>query len=493
MMKPIAILILGCVPLAVLTGWSFVELAAIDDSLFRPAAPDDVQAATRSAQQAESRAQAGQRPLTALAETDLLAGQPLEALAETPDPGPWNELGRQWPQWVEAVRTAQAVVEADRPMAVGDLDGLKKAAGQLETLKTKLEKSSLRGTDELLKVVRGRIDEIRSRTARIEQEREAAVEIARARTAFQASEYAQCAGICDEVLLRYSQMLDTRAADEVRALRERAQFRDDARRALADLEKADIPQRRRAVLQPFLDKYPDRGAWTAAEQKILDQCRQDLQASVAKIDAADKEKAAGEAIARLRSELPAGFAERVQRAGEIFDRYPMEACKLALRREVRQWLAELLPEKKIEESPQLQEVETTRREIVRGFFTAVQSPRGYKRYPTYEQSVNPISEVGTYLAKELLGGPAASVPRRCVTRYAAARQQVLDNPHQKLAWQQLAAMCDQLEEELGKYRQKQGASDESLGFAAEAALARGQSASPAWGPLEKLFASSSSP
>ena len=492
-MKPIAILILGCVPLAALTVWSFVELASVEHDLAGPGTAEDLQARAETAEQFRAQVRADQQPLTELAKADLLAGRPLEGLAKAPDASRLKRLEQPWPQWVEALRTSEALIDADRPTAIGDVEALEKATSQMEELKARIEGSSLQGTDPVLKVVRGRIDRLETRIARIEQEGEAGSRIGRARAAFHATEYAQCVKLCDELLSKYAEVIDATAAENVRILRQRAQFWDDAGRLFSDLETAGTMPKRRTVLQGFVDKYPDRHVHMDSERKILDQCRRDLTDTVQKIESAEKDRAATESIERLRADLPAAFSDRLKRAGEIADRYGTETCRATLRGEICRWLAEFLPEKKIEESPRLQEVETAQHQIVRGYFTQVNSPRGYKRYPTHEQSIRPVSEVGTYLANQLLGAPGATIPRRCVARYNTARAAVMDSPRLKRAWRELAELCDRLDKELEAYRQKPGSSKEKLSFGSEARFARDRLNSADWEHLEKLWTTPSGP
>ncbi len=470
-MKPIAILVLGCVPLAALTVWSFVELASVDKRVAVPEADEQVVAAREAAEQFHASARAEEEPLRALEPTELLAGRPLEGLAEAGEASRLRSLAEPWLRWQEALETAEATVEADRPAAIGDLDGLKAALTRLEELKTGVEMSSLHGTQPLQKVVRLRIELVKARIRQIEREREAAAQIAQARAAFQATEYARCVKLCDEVLSGYAKVIDARAAENLRILRQRAQFWDDTGRMNSDLETADSLPQRRTVLAAFLAKYPDRHTHTDPEQKVLDRCKQDLGEMTAKIEAGEKDQAATEAVERLRAQLPDDFSTRLAKAAETVGQYDTETCRAALQGEVQRWIEEFLPEKQIEEEPRIQEVETTRHEIVRGYFTEVNSPRGYKRYPTYEQSLRPVSEVGTYLANRLLGGPAPSLPRRCMTRYNQAREALIEAPQQAEAWQALAALCGRLDKELADYRRKPGSSQQPLSFEREARFA----------------------
>ncbi len=486
-MKSSLVFILGCLPLAALSVWGLLEMATVEDPVRLESPSEAVEQAHRAAEQARAQAALERQAVDALARADLLDPGPLDPLAADEASEALRSLGAAWADWREALHTAEAVGDAARTPRGDELDALKTAASRIESMKAQVEASSLRGKRELVAALGRRLADLRSRIERIERQRAAAERIARARAAFAAEEYPQCVDLCDEVLSAYSPAIDAQAAESVRALRRRAQLWLEHARAIADLETATEPAERRLVLQKLLDNYPSREGLARAEIEALGALEAELDRVAARIETAEQAKAAEQALANLKSDLPKGFSERVRRAAEILDRHGTAACRDALRAAARSWLAEMLPQKQLSESPQLREVETTRHEIVRGFFTEVKSPHGFKRYETYEQSVNPSADVGTYLAKELLGSPAPTVLRRCVERYEIARTGLIDSPGEKERWQRLAELCVQLEEELKEYRAKPGSGREALSFAAERRFAARVPDSPDWIPLEKLF------
>ena len=113
---------------------------------------------------------------------------------------------------------------------------------------------------------------------------------------------------------------------------------------------------------------------------------------------------------------------------------------------------------------------------------------GYKRYPTYEQFLNPVAEVGTYRAEELLSEPAESTPRQCVRRYNESRARLLEHPGRRGTWEEFAALCEALQHEWQQYRQKPGSSNENLSFEAEGRFARELPAKSGWTDMQTLFA-----
>jgi hypothetical protein len=195
----------------------------------------------------------------------------------------------------------------------------------------------------------------------------------------------------------------------------------------------------------------------------------------------------------LHQTLPRGFNDRLERALEILESHPTEKVRTELRGLVGQWLQEFLPEKPIRESPRLQEAETTNHEIVQGYFAEVIAPDGtlfgYKRYPTYEQFLRPVFDVGTYRKDEFLAPPGASVPRRCAAEYREARDRLLEDPGRREAWAALGALCESLEARLGEYRAKKGAGrdDLDLSFVEEGRFVRELLSGPHWAEMQALF------
>ena len=129
--------------------------------------------------------------------------------------------------------------------------------------------------------------------------------------------------------------------------------------------------------------------------------------------------------------------------------------------------------------------------IIRGFFKAVQAGGGevvgYKRYPTQEQLLNPVAEVGTYRAGDLRSGPGPSVPRDCATRYNQARQGLLQQPGAVEAWTEFADLCDALQRALEEYRNKPGSEPSGpLSFESEGRFARRLATGPGVAQIKQV-------
>jgi hypothetical protein len=142
---------------------------------------------------------------------------------------------------------------------------------------------------------------------------------------------------------------------------------------------------------------------------------------------------------------------------------------------VQGWLGEFLPEKSVDEPPELREAETKDGRILRGYFREASGPGGdlgYKRYDTLAQRERPTADVGTWSGRDLASSPGPSVAQRLVERYRDARVRLLERPERTESWESFAASCDRLQAELDAHRAKPGSDETSLGFRQEAQFAR---------------------
>lgn len=513
-MRPLAILFVGCLPLAVLTVWSFVELGSIDDPLGAadPALRPEVRTDAADTL-AEQRRQ--EKPLVeALGEVDLLSAGSLAGVEKVLEGSSLRPVKDSWPSWDAARAMVVDFVQIDRtvraasgePIAQTPLEDLDAARRKLEAIRQTCEaskkayeklkeehgRSSVRGAASFLALLDDRIADLDRQIDECRARLEAAELLRKTRAAFQPSQYGECIRLCDELLSRYASVLAPSVASKVHVLRERAAFWDDTERLFSRLDDASLAERA-VILGSFLGKYGDRATRTEAELRIIDGRAQQLREVKAQLEAEAADRAAQGLIRDLEQSLPRAFDDRLRNAARIAERYPTDAVKAAIQTQARQWLREFLPEKQLLEPPELQEAETTRHEIVRGFFADHLTPDGtligYKRYPTLQARNDPDFDVGTYRKEEFLQSPGESVPRRCVKQYNQARERLTEAPGRRTAWVDLADLCQSLESDLGEYRRKQGAAREEpvLSFDEEGRFVRELLAGSGWTDLETLF------
>ena len=489
-MKYILLLLLTSFPLAVLTVRSFVDLAAVAEQAGSLPLPAELDTQQASADAARAQVKADQPLVKALAEADLLAAQPIPALQGLPPNSSLTFLGARWSQWMYAQRMAGKVIEVEQRANTSDLQQLSDACRQWTKLRSDYADLSPRGSQGLLLILERRQAELQAKIGQRQAEQATGETLSQAIAALEGKQYDECTRLCDQLLAKGGQSIEAAVRSQVQALRARAQFRRDAELLPKKLAEAKTPPARAALLRSFLAAHRDRAGWTAEETRIAEGYLSELRGLEKQMEAIERSQSAKAALEKFRQQLPGDLSQRLAGALEIADRYAQEDVKAELRGEVRRWLAELLPEKKIAESPALREMETKKQEIIRGFIKEVKIPdgtSGYKRYSTYEQYLHPDVEVGTYRQDVLLRPPGESVPRQCVARYEEARRRLLEHPQQREAWTQMADLCQALDAALLQYRAKPGSSTEGLSFAREEKSLRHLVDAPVWDGLSKLF------
>ncbi|HUT13918.1 MAG TPA: hypothetical protein VMY42_25740 [Thermoguttaceae bacterium] len=499
-MKPLLILILSCLPLTALTVSTFVELGSDGDQPAPRPEIDGSQEAAARADAVRARVEARKPLIRALSEADLFAADPIPALRDAPDAGGLKPFGASWSRWVRARQVVSGVLEAEQLATAlrRDLEQLEEAFGRLDELKTQYEDllqkedaAAPRESERLLHILRQRHTALKLEITRVQRQQEAMVLVQQARSAFRPQHYQECIELSDRTLQEYDDVLDASIIVNLQKLKLRAVFRDDLELLYKLRAEAASPKQHADLLRAFLGKYFDRELHTDAELAELKKCEDDLRTLEAQIEAANVRHEAELRIQQLHQDLPASFSQRVADVSRIIEQYPAADVKTQLREDVLTWLAECIPEKRLEEPEAIREAESKQHEIIRGFFAPDRDIEGrmigYKCYPTQQELIDPRGGVGTYPTEMLLGSPAESVPRQCVTRFNKARDRLLERPTDRQLWTQLAALCDELQRELDQYRTKPGSSKENVSFAEDAAFLRQLVAELGWEGLEKLF------
>ncbi len=514
-MRSMLILLAGCLPLAVLTVRSFVELGSIDERLGSPNPAQNVEIDAGLPASLRAEAQQEKPAVSGLAELDLLAGEAIPGIEDVAEESRFRSVKEDWPKWTAAREMVAELLQLERVTASVNTEQLDRipleeydtARRQLEESKRKCEdsrdeyqqlrqryqKSRARGTVQFINLLDRRIADLEGRAAECDRRLEAAGLLRDARAAFQPNAYGECVALCDKLLAEYASVLAAPVASKVRILQDRSRFWDDHQRLLAQLNNA-APAERKRLLEEFLGKHGDRASFTSEQQRVLEQCGQRLREVNRQMEAERANREADAAIRKLEQDLPPAFDQRLRSTVRIVDSYPTGTVKMTLRASAKQWLGEFLPEKQIAESPEIEEAETIRHEIIRGYFAdakaADKTLLGYKCYPSAKARDDSDFDVGTYRKEEFLVPPGESVPRRCVRQYNQARNQLVEDPNPRTAWVELAELCESLDAELATYRKKNGAGrdDPDLSFAPEARFVREFLAGSGWADIQTLFA-----
>ena len=489
-MKPLGIIILGCLPLAVLTLWSFVELRGIEDHILPPPTGKGPAVQAELAEQARKLAAEEKAAADRFAVADFLAGEALPLLRKVPAESDFHPAAETWPRWTTAREMVQAYLEVQGLTATADAQRLREAVRQLEKLKETYKISMVAAAPEYLKLIDGRIAELKQLIEHGTRLTEANLRLTQAREKFKPGGYAACIELCDELTSKYAGVLPAADLEKVRILKTRAQFWDDVGRLSAALKSADTLASQRLLLQEFLGKYADRSGRTPNERAALEQFDRQLADLNEKLGAAEKNQAAKRQIDEFNGNLPANFADRLHAAARIVANYPTDAVRGLMRANLDRWLREALPVKQVGESPLIRETQTTGGQIVRGFFKEVEDADGkligYKRYATYQEYLDPVSQVGTYKNEDLAGPPTETTAHRIAAQYNESRLQALQQPGRRESWTALADLCETQEGQWRQYQKRPGASREELSFAQEARFARELLAGDLWQDLTTI-------
>ncbi|NQT16094.1 MAG: hypothetical protein HQ582_25280, partial [Planctomycetes bacterium] len=279
-MKPMLILFVGCLPLAVLTVWSFVELGSIDEQMGLSGTWENVAVDTELAEKVAGQIEREKPLVDGLADVDLLAGDVLSGLERVGEESGFAPLKNTWPKWTAARRLVgeflgiQQSAVAATPDRIDQipLEGLPSTGGQLAELKRSLEESK-RGYEELKQehqdspaqgaapfftLLDRRIAELDRLVDRCKKRLEAAALLADARAAFQTREYGECATLCHQLLADHASVLAPSIAAKVTLLQRRALFWGDTERLGAQLSDVEDLEKRKTLIEAFLGKYNDR-------------------------------------------------------------------------------------------------------------------------------------------------------------------------------------------------------------------------------------------
>ena len=473
-MKPILVLILACMPLAVLTLAALLGLDEPIRSIARPTAAS--QSADVDLKPLEQQA-AGMRPsVAALLQADLFRAQSLTAIQNLPRESPLAPLTNHWLEWTQASQLIADTLAVDHPATDPNPTGLERTAERLEGLAKRFASPSNSGNEALLAAVAKRGTEIREQITQKKTRAEGATLLQNAHRELAEGRHAQSLVICQRLLSPpLKDALDETMAEQVRLLQRRAEFARDVQRTATALRAASDDAQQLETLRALVEAYREAKGLTATESAMLEKYGRQFQTIEQRQDSERLTRLARQAVETLGKDLPADFESRVTCAARIVADYPDAQIKSRLAGDVRRWIGEFLPEKTLSEPADLREVETTDGEIVRGYFQPVNDREGrltgYQRYPTLEQLRRPVSAVGTFSKSQFKSEPHLSLPRQCVDRYREAKARLVESPHDAQQWNRLAELCKELDRDLAEYRKKPGASEERVSFAAEASFA----------------------
>lgn len=488
-MKSLLVLLLGSLPLAILTAHSFLELRSIGEA---PSA--SAQASARASDAAElaaipSQVQADKPMGDQLVATDLLKSEAIPGLNDLAAGSSFAPLKDSWAAWLNARQLVGRTADTRPAAETANGDQLQEQLRSLQQLKADYDTSRPAGSEAVVSLLNRRIESLQRRLGQAATEREADSALAKARDEFLPARYGRCVSLCDQWLAKYSG-LDPAVTAKMRLLRDRAHFLDAYEQMRAQFRTADSLASQQGIVANFLARHSDRPSPTPKERQLIQQCRGALAQLQSRLQGHALNRQAADAVRALVAKPPPGIAERFQAAAQLCKEYPTEAVAQSLRDAARAWLAELFADKQLADQPGLLEAETRQGQVLRGFFRKSTAPDGsligYRHFTSYQQYRDPTAQVGTY-GKDDLALPGVPVPQQCLSQYRRLRGDLLSQPGRKENWESMAATCERLDARLSDYRKKPGSSSEPLSFQAEARMASEVLAAPLWSSVETLF------
>jgi len=484
--KPIAILVLGCLPLAALTVASFAGLGDLDRDLPSIDAIDLTTAGGSPSLPSPDGLEGDQALAEAVVEREFFAGGPLPENALAANPSHLNSLVSDWKHWSDATDLVGEVLAVEESLVGAELAQLESARDRFEKIQADCRKKAPAGSARLLRVLdrRGRElqDEIGMRRKRVQADKL----LRDAESACRERQYDEGLSLYQQVLREYSAVIDVQAVEE--RLRTAKFWHELEKLPLESPGEQDLVRRRDSLVR-FLDDYSGLSGGT--EQEKLREISGRLEAVRLELRQAEMNDAARQPIAGLEKYDARPFGEGLATAAQIAEKYPTAWVRGQLQQRVVAWLGRALPRKRLDEPAGIEEVETTSGNILRGFFEPVADAGGgvigYKSYPTAEERKNPTRNVGRYPAADLRGVPNLSVPRQCVDAYTNAQSRLLADAGNLDCWLAFRRTCESAETALVDYRRKPGSSRESLSFSGEIQFAKNVLMPAVWKQMQAIW------
>lgn len=480
--KPIAILAIGCLPLAVLTVASFAGIANLDSEL---PSTDERDLALPGASVPLHGLETDQTLCAAIAEREFLAGEPLSERALEARPVYLTSLATDWKRWSDATSLVAEVLAWERSRIGAGVPQLEIARDRIGAIQDACRKKDPAGVALLIAILERRKDDLQAEIVSRRNSENVARLKEDAQRALGNKDYAKAIDLCDQILTQYGAANYQTVSD----LRRKATFWQEWSKLPLESPVTEEPAKQRSTLTDFIDRYRDLP--DSVEQERILRVTRRLELVEAELRRIEMNQAARVPIAVLARHDGQAFAEGLAEAAAVAETYPTDSVRAQLQERVVLWLAASLPQKSLDEPENLEEVETLSGNVLRGFFEPVTDAGGgvigYKRYTTAEQRANPTGNVGRYPSADLRGTPTRSVPRQCIDAYESARRRLLADPGNPDGWTALERTCESAEVTLVEYRRKPGSSRDPVSFQKEARFAQSILEPAVWTQMGKIW------
>lgn len=281
-MKSLILVLLGCLPLAVLTARSLQDLMTVEDPVADLEWEADWEPHASQAHAAGQQWEADQRAWELVRDTAWSEPRSPISPESLPLGSDFVLLTGSWSQWRDAMKLLAAASETQRIAAGDSLSDLEQALTQLEEVEDEFRLRPPPGGERLLELMEQQRQAIGQRIARLRLEGEAGRLFAQAQADIEADRFDPCLNLCGILLgERFAAIGASPILQSTRQLQMRAQFGKDARRLRERLRSTTAPAARRDAIKAFLASHSDRSALTPKETALVAEFERELAAAEA--------------------------------------------------------------------------------------------------------------------------------------------------------------------------------------------------------------------
>ncbi|MBR5709346.1 MAG: hypothetical protein IKX40_01155 [Thermoguttaceae bacterium] len=449
-MKSLFFIVLGAIPLALLT-----ILALLDMTLVRPWKPDvkadhfekTVEVVERTSRELRSLDNASD-----ILAKDSLLNSPVPPIMRgmSAENTAWGEMPDYSRQWGDVFFNTQRFLESQRHLESQDINELFKLQSDVRSFLATL-KSGTETQDSVYRQISALQRDIEVKIERLQKENEATQILTEARNAFDQKKWLVCARFCKQLTDDYEDYTSVAVKANVSMMLNRCAFytsEDEIERIL----QSDSAASQKQKLGSLLERVKNSDELSDAQKRKYRQWQEQYEEMGGNSDDADDSPAISSSVkSQIQAyyDAPKSFAGRVQAAAKILETNNDPAVRSALKSEVIRLIKSGIAEKTLNEPPMTFYAKLKDgTELTGGFITVRDDNRqiiGYKYFKDANQMTDSEGNELMYKAEDFIISPRSTMAKRLVNTYNKERKLLLDNVSDPDAWSRFIAKCNELE------------------------------------------------
>lgn len=449
-MKSLFFIVLGAIPLALLTAF-----ALLDMTLVRPWKPDvksdyfekTVEVVERTARELKTLDGASD----VLAKESLLSSPvPQIMRGMSAENTVWGEMPDFSRQWGDVFFNTQRFLESQRQLESKNIDELFKLQSAVRSFLATLNSGS-ETQDNVYRQISALQRDIEVKIERLQKEDEATQILTDARNAFDQGKWLVCARFCKQLQDDYDSYTSSAVKANISMMINRCAFytsEDDIERIL----KSDSAASQRDKLGSLLERIKNSDELSDSQKRKYRQWQEQYEEMGGNSDrSADTVEISSSVRSQIQAyyDAPKSFAGRVQAAAKILETNDDPAVRAALKSEVIRLIKSGISEKTLNEPPMTFYAKLKDgTELTGGFITVRDDNRqiiGYKYFKDSSRMKDSEGNELMYKAEDFIISPRSTMAKRLVNAYNAERKRLLENIDSPEAWSRFVAKCNELE------------------------------------------------